>query len=92
MKYVRAEDVLPPDLIRRVRKYHTGLILIPADREFYERRHQKVLSLHAEGLPTDEIARRVCLCRRRVQQIIKDMGGTLRQKGNGPRARREGAG
>ena len=72
MKYARAEDVLPPDLIKRVRKYHTGLIFVPTDREFYDRRRRKVLSLHAEDLPTDEIADRVHLCRRRVQQIIRE--------------------
>jgi DNA-binding NarL/FixJ family response regulator len=75
MNYVHAEEVLPPDLIKRVRKYHTGLILIPADREFFEDRYREVLSLHEKGYPTSIIAERVHLCRRRVQQIIREARG-----------------
>ncbi|MHC5058224.1 MAG: helix-turn-helix domain-containing protein [Planctomycetota bacterium] len=84
MKYVHAEEVLPPELVRRVRKLRTGLIYFPADRGFYERRKREVLSLHKKRLPTDEIARRVCLCRRRVQQIIREARGP-----DGPNGRSE---
>jgi len=73
--YVHAEEELPPELVRRVRKYCTGLVYFPADREFYERRRREILSLHKKRLPTDEIARRVCLCRRRVQQIVREARG-----------------
>jgi DNA-binding NarL/FixJ family response regulator len=48
------------------------VVYIPASREFYERRRRKVLSLHAKGFPTSVIAERVYLCRRRVQQIIRE--------------------
>jgi hypothetical protein len=71
-EYVRADDVLPPKLLMQVRKYYTGVVYIPASREFYERRRRKVLSLHAKGFPTSVIAGRVCVCRRRVQQIIRE--------------------
>ncbi|MHC5054357.1 MAG: hypothetical protein ACYTKD_06530 [Planctomycetota bacterium] len=75
MKYVHAEEVLPPELVRRVRKHCTGLVYFPADREFYERRYRRVLSLHEKGYPTSVIAERVHLCRRRVQQIIRERRG-----------------
>ena len=72
MRYVHAEDVLPPELVRRVRELRTGLIYFSADQEFYQARRREVLALHGKRLPTDEIARRVHLCRRRVQQIIRE--------------------
>lgn len=72
MKYVQAEDVLPPDLVEKVRQHHVGLIYFPADHEFYYRRRRQVVLLHAEGLSTGEIAERVHLSRRRVQQIIQE--------------------
>ncbi len=71
-EYVRADDVLPPKLLMQVQKHYTGVVYIPARREFYQRRRRKVLSLHAKGFPTSLIAERVCVCRRRVQQIIRE--------------------
>jgi DNA-binding NarL/FixJ family response regulator len=81
MNYVNAEKVLPPDLVRRVRELCTGLIYFPADREFFERRRREILSLHKKRLPTDKIARRVHLCRRRVQQIIRERRDAGEPKG-----------
>lgn len=75
MNYVKAEKVLPPELVGRVRKHCTGLIYFPADREFFKSRYREVLLLHKKGLPTSAIAKRVCLCRRRVQQIIRERCG-----------------
>ena len=72
IEYVHADEVLPPKLVRQVQKHCTGLVYIPTSREFYERRRREVLSLHKKGLPTDVIAERVHLCRRRVQQIIRE--------------------
>jgi transposase len=72
VKYVHAEDVLPSDLVEKVRRHHVGLIYFRADHEFYEQRRRQVMSLHAEGLPTREIAKRVHLSRRRIQQVVRD--------------------
>ena len=82
--YVHAEEELPPELVRRVRKYCTGLVYFPADRKYFKNRYREVLSLHKKRLPTDEIARRVHLCRRRVQQIICEAQGP-----DGPKGRSE---
>ena len=71
MKYVHAEDVLPPDLVAEVRRHHTGLIYVSADHEFYERRYAQITALRAAGLSTQEIAEQVHLCRRRVQQVLR---------------------
>ena len=88
MKYVHAGDVLPPELVEQVRRHCTGLIYVPADREFYERRYREVLSLHEKGYPTSVIAERVHLCQRRVQQIVKD----VEKMKTGPPRRRDGRG
>ena len=72
IEYIHADEALPPKLVRQVQKHCTGLVYIPTSREFYERRRRKVLSLHAKGFPTSVIAERVYLCRRRVQQIIRE--------------------
>jgi DNA-binding NarL/FixJ family response regulator len=72
VKYVHAGNVLPADLVEKVRRHHVGLIYFPADHEFYERRRRQIMSLHAEGLSTREIAERVHLSRRRVQQVVRN--------------------
>ena len=75
MRYVRAEKVLPPELLREVQKHHTGLIYGPGDPGFYERRNREVVRLHQHGLPTKQIAEKVFLFERRVRQIIAEDGG-----------------
>ena len=83
MYYVHAEKVLPPALVRQIRKYCTGFVYVPVDRKFFKNRYRQVLSLHKKRLPTDEIARRVHLRRRRVQQIIREA-----RWADGPKGRR----
>jgi DNA-binding NarL/FixJ family response regulator len=72
VKYVHAGNVLPADLVEKVRRHHVGLIYFPADHEFYERRRHEIVSRRAEGLATREIAERVHVSQRRVQQILKE--------------------
>ena len=71
MRYIHAEKVLPPELLREVQKHHTGLIYVPSDGAFYRERNSEVMRLHGQGLPTAEIARRIYLGPRRVRQIVK---------------------
>jgi len=71
MRYVRAEKVLPPELLKEVQKHHTGLIYVPGDPAFYEKRDEEIIRLRRQGLPTEEIAERVYLCPRRIRQIIR---------------------
>ena len=74
MRYVRADEVLPPRLLAKVREHCTGMIYVPSDGAFYRERNAEVVRLHKRGVPTDEIARRVHLCRRRVQQVLREAG------------------
>jgi DNA-binding NarL/FixJ family response regulator len=71
MKHVNASEVLPPDLLRMVQKHCSGYIYVPSSRAFWHDRRSEVLRLHSCGLGTAEIAGRVHLCVRRVQQIVR---------------------
>ena len=79
MRHVNAKQALPPDLLRHLAgevrppvEHCSGYIYVPRRDDFYDRRRAGVLELHRLGLPTDEIARRVHLCRRRIQQIVSE--------------------
>ena len=62
------------ELLKEVQKHHTGLIYVPGDPSFYERRNREVVRLNQQGLSTKEIAEKVFLSERRVQQILKGAG------------------
>ena len=83
MRYARAEKVLPPELLKEVHKHHTGLIYVPRDPGFYERRNHEVVCLHQQGLSTKEIAEKVFLTERRVQQILKGAAAATEARGSG---------
>ncbi len=72
MRYVRADKVLPPRLLAKVREHCTGMIYVPSDGAFYRQRNAEVVRLHRRGLPTKEIAEKVFLSERRVQQLLRD--------------------
>jgi hypothetical protein len=71
VNHVNAETVLPPKLLREIQRHCSGYIYIPSPRGFWRDRRDEGLLLHSRGLGTAEIAGRVHLCVRRVQQIIK---------------------
>jgi len=72
MKHVNATDVLPPELLRQVQEHCCGYIYVPSSRDFWRDRRGEILRLHSRGLGTAEIAARVHICVRRVQQIVKE--------------------
>jgi len=78
MRYVHAEKVLPPELLREVQKHHTGLLYVPGDSTFYEKRDLEIVRLRRQGFSAQEIAERVYLCPRRIRQIIRCRGGSAR--------------
>ena len=71
MKHVNASEVLPPGLLHDIQQYCSGYIYVPSSRGFWRDRRGEVLRLHGHGLDTAQIANRVHLCVRRVQQIIR---------------------
>ena len=72
MKHVNASEVLPPRLLHKIQQYCSGYIYVPSSRRFWRDRRDEVLRLHGRGLGTAEIADRVHLCVRRVQQMIRE--------------------
>jgi hypothetical protein len=69
--YANAKDVLPDDLLREVKKHHTGFLWIPKD-ESREKKRKLVIALHGEGMTANEISRVAGLSARRISQMIKE--------------------
>jgi hypothetical protein len=69
-KYANAEKILPPELLKEVQKYHTGVLWIPTPSRFYKERRRLVIALHGQGIDTKEIAHLAGVTTRRVNQIL----------------------
>jgi len=69
-QYANAENLLPPELLLEVQKYHTGILWIPAPGSFYNERRKLVVALKDQGIETDEIAGIAGITTRRVNQIL----------------------
>jgi len=79
--YANARDVLPPDLLEAVQRYHTGHLWVPPNESDEEKERQRerdrlILALRGEGLTGREIAERMNLTERRVWQILFDHSET----------------
>jgi hypothetical protein len=69
-RYANAEKILPPELLKEVQKYHTGVLWIPTPSRFYKERRRLVIALHGQGINTKEIAQLAGVTIRRVNQIL----------------------
>jgi hypothetical protein len=69
-RYANAEKILPPELLKEVQKYHTGVLWIPTPGRFYQERRRLVIALHDQGINTKEIAQLAGVTIRRVNQIL----------------------
>ncbi len=69
-KYANAEEILPAELLKQVQQYHTGILWVPTPSRFYKERHQLVIALHMQGIPSKEIADLAGVTIRRVNQIL----------------------
>ncbi len=69
-RYANAEKILPKELLKKVQKYHTGVLWIPTPSRFYQERRQLVIALHGQGINTREIAQLAGVTIRRVNQIL----------------------
>ena len=70
-------------LLKEVQKHHTGVIYVPGDPGYYERRNREVVRLHRRGFTTKNIAERVFLTERRVQQILRGAEAATEAGGHG---------
>lgn len=85
MRYLKAEDVLPAQLLAQVQEYADGVYLyIPrrADhrkswgnstryREELEKRNESIRHLRREGLNAEELAERFHLSVKTIQRILR---------------------
>ena len=85
MRYQKAEDILPAELLAQVQKYADGVYLyIPrrADhrqswgnstryREELRQRNESIRFLHGEGLGTEALAERFHLSVKTIQRILR---------------------
>jgi hypothetical protein len=69
-RYANAKKILPPELLKEIQKYHTGVLWIPTPSRFYQDRRRLVIALHDQGVNTKEIANLAGVTIRRVNQIL----------------------
>ena len=85
MRYLKAEDVLPAELLVQIQRYADGVYLyIPrrADhrqnwgsstryREELQQRNESIRLLHREGLGAQELAERFHLSVKTIQRVLR---------------------
>jgi len=83
MRYIRADEILPPELLEAVQKYIDGqLIYIPskekqewgsgtASRKYYCERNRKIFLEWKSGASTDNLSARFSLSQKSIQRILR---------------------
>ena len=83
MRYIRADEILPPELLEAVQKYIDGqLIYIPskekqewgsvtASRKYYCERNREIFLEWKAGSSTEELSLRFSLSEKSVQRILR---------------------
>ena len=83
MRYIRADEILPPELLEAVQKYIDGqLIYIPskekqewgsvtASRKYYCDRNRKIFLQRKAGASTEELSLRFSLSEKSIQRILR---------------------
>ena len=83
MSYVRAEDVLPEELIEAIQQYISGKsIYIPCKekkvwgsqnktKQYYKKRNDEIYQKHIRGISTKILADEYSLSEKSIQRIIR---------------------
>lgn len=83
MSYVRAEDVLPEELIEAIQQYISGKsIYIPCKekkvwgsqnktKQYYKKRNDEIYQKHIKGISTRILADEYSLSEKSIQRIIR---------------------
>lgn len=86
MGYIKAEDALPPELLRRVQEYAEGQLLyiprrtakrstwgsVSGTRLWLEDRNARILAERRAGCTVGELAARYYLSEKSIQRILRD--------------------
>ena len=84
MSYIKAENVLPQELIEAIQQYVDGkLIYIPCKEKqewgsttsakiFFRERNERIYEIYKSGMGARELARRFSLSEKSIQRILRD--------------------
>lgn len=84
MSYIKAEDILPEELLKKIQKYVNGrLIYIPCvekrewgsgtdSREFFRERNERIFEDFLAGTRPQELALLYALSEKSIQRILRE--------------------
>ncbi|MBR3305546.1 MAG: hypothetical protein IKI74_06955 [Christensenellaceae bacterium] len=84
MSYIRADEILPIELLEAIQQYVDGqLIYIPrkekqqwgsgtSAREFFRERNERIYRAFMEGISEEELSHRFTLSRKSIQRILRN--------------------
>ena len=83
MSYIRADEILPRELLEAIQQYEDGqIIYIPrkekqawgsgtSAKEFFRERNERIFQAWQKGISEDELSRRFSLSRKSIQRILR---------------------
>ena len=85
MSYIRAEEILPADVLENVQKYIDGQMLyipkrkpkhnawgsLSGTKEYYRKRNALICSDFMSGASVDSLAVKYCLAEKSIQRIVR---------------------
>ena len=83
MSYIRADEILPKELLETIQQYVDGqIIYIPkkekqewgsgsSAKEFFRERNERIFQAWQKGISEDELSRRFSLSRKSIQRILR---------------------
>ena len=83
MSYIRADEILPKELLEAIQQYVDGqIIYIPkkekrkwgsgtSSREFFRERDERIYQTYLEGVSEEELSQRFSLSRKSIQRILR---------------------
>lgn len=84
MSYIRADEILPKELLEAVQQYVDGkIIYIPrkekqewgsgtSAKEFFRERDKRIYQAFQNGVSEEELSRRFSLSRKSIQRILRN--------------------
>ena len=84
MSYIRADEILPKELLEAIQQYVDGqIIYIPrkekqawgsgtSAKEFFRERNERIFQAWQEGISEEELSCRFSLSRKSIQRILRN--------------------
>ena len=88
MSYIKAEEILPKELIEVIQQYVCGKsIYIPCTEkqtwgsythssQYYRKRNHDICNEHKAGIPVTELSKRYSLSEKTIYRVLRDQKGT----------------